>query len=82
MSGLHTVLGATGGAGRSIAEELIRQGHGVRAVNRSGTELPGAEESLAADIETADGAMTAVAGSDVVYLAAQPPYPSWAGRLK
>ena len=81
MSELHTVLGATGGAGRSIAEELIRQDHRVRTVNRTGTRLPGAEDALAADIETADGAMTAVAGSDVVYLAAQPPYDKWEGRF-
>ena len=81
MSGLHTVLGATGGAGRSIAEELIRQGHRVRSVNRTGTPLQGAEETVAANIETADGARAAVSGSDVVYLAAQPPYEKWAGRF-
>lgn len=81
MSGIHTVLGATGGAGRSIAEELIRQGHRVRSVNRSGTPLQGAEETAAADIETAEGAEAAVAGSQVVYLAAQPPYAKWAGRF-
>ncbi|MDH3248854.1 MAG: NAD-dependent epimerase/dehydratase family protein [Acidimicrobiia bacterium] len=81
MSTLHTVLGATGGAGRAIAEELIRQGKRVRTVNRSGSPLPGAEETLAADIETADGAAEAVAGSDVVYLAAQPPYDEWQGRF-
>lgn len=81
MSTLHTVLGATGGAGRSIAEELIRQGHRVRTVNRSGSPLPDAEETLAADIETAAGAAEAVAGSDVVYLAAQPPYDKWQGRF-
>ena len=80
MSGLHTVLGATGGAGRAIAEELIAQGHRVRSVNRSGTPLPGAE-SLAADVETAEGALAAVTGSDVVYLAAQPPYEKWVGRF-
>ena len=81
MSGLHTVLGATGGAGRAIAEELIRQGHRVRSVNRSGSPLPGATEVVTADVETADGAMTAVEGSDVVYLAAQPPYDKWEGRF-
>jgi nucleoside-diphosphate-sugar epimerase len=82
MSTLHTVLGATGGAGRSIAEELIRQGHRVRSVNRSGSHLTGTEEAIAADIETADGALKAVAGSDVVYLAAQPPYEKWQGRFQ
>jgi nucleoside-diphosphate-sugar epimerase len=81
MSTLHTVLGATGGAGRAIAEELIRQGHRVRSVNRAGTPLSGAEESVAADIETAEGAEAAVAGSQVVYLAAQPPYAKWVGRF-
>jgi nucleoside-diphosphate-sugar epimerase len=81
MSGLHAVLGATGGAGRSIAEALISQGHRVRSVNRTGTPLQGAEASIAADIETSEGAMAAVAGSDVVYLAAQPPYEKWVGRF-
>ncbi len=81
MSGLHTVLGATGGAGRAIAEELIRRGHRVRSVNRAGTPLPGAEEAVAADVETQEGAMKAVSGSGVVYLAAQPPYEKWEGRF-
>ena len=81
MSGLHTVLGATGGAGRAIAEELIRQGYRVRSVNRSGSPLSGATEVVAADIETAGGAITAVEGSDAVYLAAQPPYDKWEGRF-
>lgn len=81
MSTLHTVLGATGGAGRSIAEELIHQGQRVRTVNRSGSELPRADQAVAADIETADGALAAVAGSNVVYMAAQPPYDEWQGRF-
>jgi nucleoside-diphosphate-sugar epimerase len=81
MSTLHTVLGATGGAGRSIVEELIRQGHTVRAVNRSGGATDRAAETVAADIETAAEALAAVEGSDVVYLAAQPPYDKWEGRF-
>ncbi len=81
MTALHTVLGATGGAGRAIAEELIRQGHRVRTVNRSGSEIEGASETVGADIETPEGARAAVAGSEVVYLAAQPPYDDWRDRF-
>ena len=78
-SQLHTVLGASGGAGNAIVRALLDRGHRVRAVNRRGdANVPAGAELVAADITEPRGAAEAVAGSDVVYLAAQPPYHRWA----
>ncbi|MFI7341152.1 NAD-dependent epimerase/dehydratase family protein [Streptomyces sp. NPDC050085] len=64
---LHTVLGS-GPAGTALAEELVRRGHPVRLVDRKGEgpSLPGVTR-FAADVSTAQGARTAVAGAAVVY---------------
>ncbi|MCB2222540.1 MAG: NAD-dependent epimerase/dehydratase family protein [Actinobacteria bacterium] len=75
---LHTVLGATGGAGNAIARALADDGHRVRAVSRRGdADLPAGIERLAADITTPEGAAAAVDGASVVVMAAQPPYHRW-----
>lgn len=75
---LHVVLGASGGAGRAIVTALRDRGHDVRAVNRSGNApAPDQVLHLAADITTAEGAASAVAGAAVVYMAAQPAYHRW-----
>jgi nucleoside-diphosphate-sugar epimerase len=73
---LHVVLGASGGTGSAVVEELLRRGHRVRAVSRSGGAPEGAE-GLKADISTAGGARTATEGASVVYHAAQPKYTKW-----
>lgn len=76
---LHVVLGASGGAGNSIVHALAERGHEVRAVNRAGNAaVPEGVQRTAADITDPTGAATAVAGSDVVYMAAQPAYNRWA----
>ncbi|MGW6583096.1 SDR family oxidoreductase [Streptomyces globisporus] len=64
---LHTVLGS-GPAGTALARELVRRGHPVRLVDRSGRgpALEGAER-YAADVATPEGARDAVAGAAVVY---------------
>ncbi|MEU6994517.1 NAD-dependent epimerase/dehydratase family protein [Streptomyces sp. NPDC046465] len=66
-SALHTVLGA-GPAGTALAEELVRRGHPVRLVDRSG-DHPGlvGVERFTADVSSAEGARAAVAGAAVVY---------------
>lgn len=69
------VLGATGGAGRAIAEALVERGIDVVAVNRNGSSQVG--RPLAADIVTPAGARRAVGGADVVVMAAQPAYHRW-----
>ena len=86
MTTTLTVLGATGGIGAAITTAAEQRGDlRVRAVNRSGNArvAPGTA-TVAADIETMDGAraslggIPAVAGADhVVVLAAQPPYHAW-----
>ena len=74
---LHVVLGASGGTGSALVEELIRRGRRVRAVSRSGG-APGGAEGMKADVSTPDGAKAATAGAAVVYHAAQPDYTKWA----
>ena len=73
---LHVVLGASGGTGSALVEELIRRGHRVRAVSRGGGAPEGAE-GMKADVSTPDGAKAATAGAAVVYHAAQPDYTKW-----
>ncbi|MEA3275709.1 MAG: NAD-dependent epimerase/dehydratase family protein [Pseudomonadota bacterium] len=75
---LHVVLGASGGAGNAIVHALADRGHSVRAVNRGGNAVvPSGVEQVAADIADPAGAVTAVAGASVVYMAAQPAYHRW-----
>ncbi len=75
---LHIVLGASGGAGNAIARALHEAGLTTRAINRSGSaDLPDGIENVAADVTDPAGAARAVAGADVVYMAAQPPYHRW-----
>ncbi|MFH8404696.1 NAD-dependent epimerase/dehydratase family protein [Streptomyces sp. NPDC018019] len=63
---LHVVLG-TGPAGTTLAGLLLRQGHRVRTVDRSGRQpLPGAE-AVTADLGSPDAAREAVDGAEVVY---------------
>lgn len=64
---LHVVLGA-GPAGTSLAAELVRRGHPVRLVDRSGTGEPiEGVERRAADVATPAGAQYAVEGGAVIY---------------
>lgn len=63
---LHVVLG-TGPAGTTLAEELLRQGHRVRTVDRAGRSRLSGVEAVAADLGSPDAARQAVAGAEVVY---------------
>jgi nucleoside-diphosphate-sugar epimerase len=81
--GLQVVLGASGGTGRAIVDELVRQGRRVRAVSRGAIEgLPAGVEHVRADISEPAQAARAVAGASVVYHAAQPPYDRWDGNFE
>lgn len=73
---LHVVLGASGGTGSAIVEELLRRGRRVRAVSRGGS-VPDGAEGLGADVSTPEGAKDACADAAVVYHAAQPAYTRW-----
>jgi nucleoside-diphosphate-sugar epimerase len=77
MNELHVVLGAGGGIGRAIVDELAAQGRRVRAVVRTAAPMPGGVEAVVADVSTREGAAAAVDGASVVYHAVQPPYTDW-----
>ena len=77
---LHVVLGASGGTGSAVVRELVRRGHRVRAVNRSGdADVPdgSAVERAKGDVADPEGARRACAGASVVYHCAQPEYTKW-----
>jgi nucleoside-diphosphate-sugar epimerase len=81
--GLQVVLGASGGTGRAIVDELVRQGRRVRAVSRGQVPgLPAGVEHVKADLYDPAGAAGAVAGASVVYHAAQPAYEHWDGNFE
>ncbi|MYY06996.1 MULTISPECIES: NAD-dependent epimerase/dehydratase family protein [unclassified Streptomyces] len=64
---LHVVLGA-GPAGTALAAELIRRGHQVRLVDRSGGgDAPAGVQRFAADVSTTEGARAALDGAAVAY---------------
>lgn len=78
-TGVHAVLGASGGTGSAVVEELVTRGLPVRAVNRKGdARVPAGVERIAADVATTEGAGRAVEGAAVVYHCAQPEYTHWA----
>jgi len=71
----HVVLGA-GPVARSIVTALAARGVPSAVVTRSGTAVAGAV-SRQADIGDAEALAAAVAGADVVFQCAQPPYHRW-----
>lgn len=81
MGGLAVVLGASGGTGRAVVDELLRQGRDVRAVVRSARDLPAGVETVAVDLFDPEQARRAIAGASIVYHAAQPAYDKWAGNF-
>jgi nucleoside-diphosphate-sugar epimerase len=82
MDGLQVVLGASGGTGRAIVDELVRQRRPVRAVARGRADLPASVDQVAADLYDPETAARAVNGASVVYHAAQPPYADWIGNFE
>jgi len=79
---LHVVFGASGGIGRAVAQELLRRGKRVRAVNRSGTgDLPQGVELARADATDPASAAEACRGATVVYNCANAPYTDWAAAF-
>jgi nucleoside-diphosphate-sugar epimerase len=76
---LHVIFG-TGPVGCWTARALRRQGHAVRAVNRSGARpglMPVDVEMVRADAADPAQAAVAAAGASVVYQAMNPPYHLW-----
>lgn len=70
---LHIVLG-TGPAGTSLARELLRRGHVVRTVDRTGDVVVEGAQATRADLTDAAAATEAVDGASVVYHCANVAY--------
>ncbi len=78
QTGMNVVLGATGGTGQAVVEELVRQGKPVRAVNRSGkADVPAGVEVVKGDAANVDSLKAACAGAAVVYHCVNIPYDRW-----
>jgi nucleoside-diphosphate-sugar epimerase len=63
-----TILGAGGDVGGKLARLLAEKNQPFRLVGRSPAPVPGATETLAADLADRDRTIRAVAGSSVVHL--------------
>jgi nucleoside-diphosphate-sugar epimerase len=78
---LHVILGV-GPLGLATAEALLRRGHAVRMVNRSGKAAAPAGVTLAqADLYDPAGVRAVAKGAAAVYQCAQPAYTEWAARF-
>lgn len=73
------VIGAAGGFGGSVARELVRRGHSVRALVRPGGRVPALEGATLFEGDALDlGAMDrAAAGMDAIVWGFHLPYPEW-----
>jgi nucleoside-diphosphate-sugar epimerase len=76
-----TVLGAAGGLGHAITDELLARGHDVTAVTRSGPGSAPGVTALTADLLDIEQAVLACSGADVVVMAAQVGYREWVATL-
>lgn len=78
---LHVVLG-TGPLGLATAAALLRRGHRVRLVNRSGhVAVPAGAEVWRADLSDSTALARVVAGAVAVYQCAQPAYHEWTTKF-
>jgi nucleoside-diphosphate-sugar epimerase len=79
---VHVVLGAQGGTGRAIVEELLRRELPVRTVSRRPDDAaPPGVENVVADLSDPEATQVAIAGAAVVYHAANPPYHRWVEKF-
>lgn len=80
-SELHVVLG-TGPLGVATAEALLRRGHRVTMVNRSGrADAPAGAAVVKADLYDAASVRQVVTGATAVYQCAQPRYHEWTTKF-
>ncbi len=79
---LHVIFG-TGPLGKSTARELIKLGHRVRMVNRSGTtkDLPSGVEVIKGDAYNHEFTRQVSLSATTVYQCAQPEYHQWVGNF-
>ena len=60
------VIGGSGLVGRPTASELVRRGHTVAVLTRSGAGGPPGTQAFAGDVTTGEGVVTALEGVDCV----------------
>jgi len=63
-----TILGAGGAISNELVKLLAARQHPFRLVGRNPRAVPGATETVAADLSSSEQTIRAVSGSDVVYL--------------
>ena len=77
-SGMHVVIGASGGVGAAVVRALQLRGLPVRAVNRSGGgDAAEGIDWVKADAANAEETRAACEGAAVVYHCANAPYTDW-----
>jgi nucleoside-diphosphate-sugar epimerase len=74
---LHVIVGK-GPVGTTTAEELVRQGHEVRILSRSGAVSAGGMEHRRVEAADADAVTSAAKGAAALYNAVNPAYHRWA----
>ena len=74
--GMHVVVGR-GAVGNGLARELVRLGHEVTQVSRTGGAVPGAR-SVSQDAADGTALAAVAAGADTLYNCVNPPYEKWA----
>lgn len=75
---LHVVIGASGGIGNAIIQELAVRRKQVRGVNRSGiAEVPEGVEMVKGDVADPTSARSVCKEAAVVYHCANPPLNEW-----
>ena len=65
---MHTLLGAGGAIGIELARHLVKKGLRIRLVSRNPKRIGGADQVISADLANLGQTISAVAGSEVVYL--------------
>lgn len=73
---MHAIIGK-GPIGTAAARLLLRRGHDVRVLSRSGGSAAAGAESVALDATDATAVTEAVRGAAVVYNCANPAYDKW-----
>ncbi len=81
MNALHVVIGARGGAGFALVQELASQGRRVRGVTRTGRLDELDVETAAGDALDRTSLLAACQGASIIYHCANVPYPEWLAKL-
>jgi len=64
---MFTILGAGGAIGNELVKQLAARSETIRLVGRNAKLVPGATETIAADLSNLDDTLRAVSGSRIVF---------------